>query len=83
MYTPMLHLVGPTRDGGPAMIAWSIAALMRLRAAIEAAIKMVTGSVQLFCSDGEPYDLMIVAPYSMRNVYTAHARETGPCTFTA
>ena len=78
MDTPMLHLVGPARDGSTAMIAGDIAALMRMRAAIEAAIKTGTGSAQLFCSDGEPYDLMIIASSSMHNVYTAYAGETGP-----
>lgn len=78
MDTPMLHLVGPTRDGDPAIIAGDIAALMRLRAAIEAAIKTGAGSAELFCSDGEPYDLLIIASSSMHNVCTAYAGETGP-----
>jgi len=78
MDTPMLHLVSPTRDGAPAMIAGDIAALMRLRAAIEVAIKTGYGKAELFCSDGEPYDLMIIASSSMHNVYTEYAGETKP-----
>lgn len=30
------------------------------------------------CSDGEPYDLLIAAPPSMRNAYTAYAGEVQP-----
>ena len=78
MDTPMLHLIGPSRDGGPAMIAGDIAALKRLRAAINVAIEAGTGSTELFCSDGEPYDLLIASSRSMQNAYTAYAGEVGP-----
>nr|WP_315400603.1 hypothetical protein [uncultured Duganella sp.] len=38
MDTPILHLIGPCRDGSPAMIAGDVVALAHLRAAIDAAI---------------------------------------------
>jgi len=78
METPMLHLVGPCRDGSPAMIAGDTAALMRLRAAIDAAIAYGIGSAELFSSDYEPYDLLVVAPPNMWNVCTAYAGEVNP-----
>lgn len=78
METPMLHLVGPSRDGSPAMIVGDIEALTRLRAAIDAAIATGTGRTELFCSDGEPYDLLIGVPPTMYNAYTSYAGEVVP-----
>lgn len=78
MDTPMLHLVGPYRDGTPAMIAGSVEALKHLRTAIDNAIANGAASTELFCSDGEPYNLLIAAPTSMRNAYTAYAGEVRP-----
>lgn len=62
MDTPMLHLIGPCRDGSPGMIAGDAGALVRLRAAIDMAIANGIGSAELFSSDYEPYDLLVVAP---------------------
>lgn len=78
MDTPILHLVSPSRDGAPAMIVGDVAALTRLRAAIDTALNAGTGGTELFCSDGEPYDLLVVVPPSMHNVYTAYAGEVRP-----
>jgi hypothetical protein len=78
METPMLHLVGPCRDGSPGMIAGDAAALMRLRAALDNAIANGIGSAELFSSDYEPYDLLVVAPPNMWNVCTAYAGEVAP-----
>lgn len=78
METPMLHLVGPCRDGSPGMIAGDAAALMRLRAAIDTALAYGIGSAELFSSDYEPYDLLVVAPPNMWNVCTAYAGEVNP-----
>ena len=78
MDTPMLHLVGPGRDGTPAMIAGNVEALAHLRAAIDNAIATGAARAELFCSDGEPYELLIAAPPSMRNAYTAYAGEVRP-----
>lgn len=78
MDTPMLHLVGPCRDGSPGMIAGDTGALMRLRAAIDMAIANGIGSAELFSSDYEPYDLLVVAPPNMWTVCTAYAGEVAP-----
>lgn len=78
MDTPILHLIGPCRDGSPAMIAGDVAALARLRAAIDAAIANSIGMAELFSSDYEPYDLLVIAPPNMWNVCTAYAGEINP-----
>jgi len=78
MDTPILHLIGPCRDGSPAMIAGDVVALARLRAAIDAAIANNIGMAELFSSDYEPYDLLVVAPPNMWNVCTAYAGEINP-----
>lgn len=78
MDTPMLHLVGPGRDGTPAMVAGNVEALRQLRKAIDTAIATGVARTELFCSDGEPYELLIAAPPSMRNVYTAYVGEVRP-----
>jgi hypothetical protein len=78
METPMLHLVGPCRDGSPGMIAGDADALLRLRSAIDLALANGIGSAELFSSDYEPYDLLVVAPPNMWNVCTAYAGEVSP-----
>lgn len=78
MNSPMLHLIGPCRDGSPAMIAGDVAALARLRAAIDDAIANTIGMTELSSSDGEPYDLLVVAPPNMWNVCTAYTGEINP-----
>jgi len=78
MDTPILHLIGPCRDGSPSMIAGDIAALTRLRIAIDAAIANSIGMAELFSSDYEPFDLLVVAPPNMWNVCTAYAGEINP-----
>ncbi|KQQ44708.1 hypothetical protein ASF61_21505 [Duganella sp. Leaf126] len=78
MDTPILHLIGPCRDGSPAMIAGDVVALTRLRAAIDAAIANSIGMAELFSSDYEPYDLLVVAPPNMWNVCTVYAGEINP-----
>lgn len=78
MDTPILHLIGPCRDGSPAMIAGDIVALARLRTAIDAAIANNIGKAELFSSDYEPFDLLVVAPPDMWNVCTAYAGEINP-----
>jgi len=78
MDTPILHLIGPCRDGSPAMIAGDIVALARLRTAIDAAIANSIGMAELFSSDYEPFDLLVVAPPNMWNVCTAYAGEINP-----
>lgn len=78
MDTPILHLIGPCRDGSPAMIAGDVAALGRLRDAIDAAIANTIGMAELFSSDYEPYDLLVVAPPNMWRVCTAYAGEINP-----
>lgn len=78
MDTPILHLIGPCRDGSPAMIAGDVVALARLRAAIDAAITNSVGMTELFSSDYEPFDLLVIAPPNMWNVCTAYAGEVNP-----
>lgn len=78
MDTPILHLIGPCRDGSPAMIAGDVVALARLRAAIDAAITNNIGMAELFSSDYEPFDLLVIAPPNMWNVCTAYAGEINP-----
>ncbi|MET0378902.1 MAG: hypothetical protein ABW049_07915 [Spongiibacteraceae bacterium] len=48
------------------------------RAAIESAIATGVARAELFCSDCEPYDLLIAAPPSTRNAYTAYVGEVRP-----
>lgn len=78
MDTPILHLIGPCRDGSPAMIAGDVVALARLRTAIDAAIANSIGMAELFSSDYEPFDLLVIAPPNMWNVCTAYAGEVNP-----
>ena len=78
MDTPILHLIGPCRDGSPAMIAGDVVALTRLRVAIDAAIANSIGMAELFSSDYEPFDLLVIAPPNMWNVCTAYAGEINP-----
>jgi len=78
MDTPILHLIGPCRDGSPAMIAGDVVALARLRTAIDAAIANSIGTAELFSSDYEPFDLLVIAPPNMWNVCTAYAGEVNP-----
>lgn len=78
MDIPILHLIGPCRDGSPAMIAGDVVALARLRNAIDAAIANSIGMTELFSSDYEPFDLLVIAPPNMWNVCTAYAGEINP-----
>ena len=78
METPMLHLIAPSRDGKPGMIAGDACALSLLRAALDEAIESGATAVELFSSDGEPYELLIAAPANMWNVHTAYAGEADP-----
>lgn len=74
----ILHILSPTRDGQPAVIAGNCNAMQRLQAALTQALLDGSGRAQLFSSDGEPFQLAVICESDMSSVYTSYLDEPDP-----
>lgn len=74
----ILHMLGPPRDGQPAVIAGDRNALQRLQAAVTKALLTGCGCAQVFLSDGEPFRLALICESDMATVYTTYPDEPDP-----
>ena len=74
----VLHLLPPSRDGAPAIVAGDREALTALKVQLELALDSGASTTTLYCSDGEPYLLAVVHESDMSGVYTAYRDETNP-----
>jgi hypothetical protein len=69
----MLHIMGPGMAQDLATIAGDRAALVSLRDALNEALASGSGGIRAYCSDGEPFDVAIIAVQDMYPVCTAYS----------
>jgi hypothetical protein len=74
----MLHVLGPSRYDDVAAIVGDAPALLRLRNAIDDALRSDAGGTYLYQSDGEGYSLAVVRVDDMYPVCTTYAGEINP-----
>lgn len=74
----MLHIVGPSRFDGVAIIAGDRPALENLCRALQDALACGSGGSFAFQSDGEEYAIAVVMEPDMYPVYTSYAGESAP-----
>ena len=78
MSEKMLHVLAPSRHDNVAAIVGDSAALVKLRNAIDDALKSNAGGTFLYQSDGAGYSLAVVRVDDMHPVCTTYAGETAP-----
>lgn len=74
----ILHLMPGTRMDSNSVIVGDRAALEKLRAAIDDALRSGSGGASLYSSDGEPHGVAVVLERDMYPVHTAYAFEVAP-----